>query len=398
LRVSDPFDRKYIMRTRVLGQASLALVVLSTAPGVQEPPTWQIARDLRIDAIEHDLAPIGWLSVARDGTIIISQPQDTLLRFFNSSGTFLGTFGRGGSGPGEFRFIARRGWIGDTLWATDPLQRRSTFIGPDRKLVRSLRQHPSVRLKGESLDSTHTGLGVIPWAHLPGDRSIVAIFSSAAVKPIAWPGASPTGDPMLHVDATGSFLNVAGTFPHSTCDATYRLPGGGGSASVPFCGRPYIDMAPEGQRWANVVMEEQSIRRNAYVLTVTRPTGDTVLSRRYEGPAEVIPRRLGDSVVAALRSRARFQQEADALDQLKLPPVFPPFLKLLIGSDETYWIELYTRSGNRLWQILNGGGAPIGRVSIPRSVTIAVANRSTIWGIETDDDGIEHIVRYRLSR
>jgi hypothetical protein len=67
LRVSDPFDRKYIMRTRVLGQASLALVVLSTAPGVQEPPTWQIARDLRIDAIEHDLAPIGWLSVARDG-------------------------------------------------------------------------------------------------------------------------------------------------------------------------------------------------------------------------------------------------------------------------------------------------------------------------------------------
>jgi hypothetical protein len=64
---------------------------------------------------------------------------------------------------------------------------------------------------------------------------------------------------MLHVDATGSFLNVAGTFPHSTCDATYRLPGGGGSAPVPFCGRPYIDMAPEGQRWANVVVEERRI-------------------------------------------------------------------------------------------------------------------------------------------
>jgi hypothetical protein len=70
----------------------------------------------------------------------------------------------------------------------------------------------------------------------------------------------------------------------------------------------------------------------------------------------------------------------------------------LVGSDDTIWIELYRREEPRIWQVLDGQGNPIGRVSIPWSVEVQVASRTAIWGVETDDDGIEHIVRYRLSR
>ena len=93
--------------------STLALLgALGTAPvSAQDVPTWRIQRDLRIDANAHDLSPIDWITVAPDGAIVFNQPQDSLLRFFDAQGKSLGTFGRGGAGPSEFRIMAAHGWI-----------------------------------------------------------------------------------------------------------------------------------------------------------------------------------------------------------------------------------------------------------------------------------------------
>src|SRR5688572_17587113 len=79
--------------------------------GAQEPPAWRLARDLRIDAGEHDLSPITSLAVSPNGNIAINQQQDGLVRFFDAGGKPLGTFGRRGQGPGEFMTVGRMWWI-----------------------------------------------------------------------------------------------------------------------------------------------------------------------------------------------------------------------------------------------------------------------------------------------
>ena len=99
------------MRCCRLVGAILLPALFATVVHAQQPRTWRTTRDLRIDANAHDLSPIDWISVAPDGAIVFNQPQDSLLRFFDAQGKSLGTFGRGGAGPSEFRIMAAHGWI-----------------------------------------------------------------------------------------------------------------------------------------------------------------------------------------------------------------------------------------------------------------------------------------------
>ena len=59
---------------------------------------------------------------------------------------------------------------------------------------------------------------------------------------------------------------------------------------------------------------------------------------------------------------------------------------------------MFSIVGDRTWQTLDDRGNPIGQLKVPRNVRIKVASRAAIWATETDDDGMQHIVRYRIVR
>jgi hypothetical protein len=378
------------------------LVVLAAPVQSQAPPTWQITRDLRIDAIEQDLAPIDWLLVSSTGTMVVSQPQDTLLILFDARGRRLGTFGRGGEGPGEFRRMVRAGWMADTLWVSDVQQRRVTFITPDRKLARTQLHLPTVNLNGKAVDSVMTMLGAVPYALFADGRMVVSVLEMSETR-TQWPGGVAGTTAYIHVNGSGDFLNVMGTQARSSCSVSYRFDKGNGSVAIPFCGRPMSGLAADGSRFLSVAVEEQTARTVAYRVTVTRTTGDTLFSRRYTAPTVAIPRDLAEERLNAASSRPNpFPGANEAMEKalagVKVPPVFPPYSRALVGRDDTIWIELYRRDEPRTWQVLDGQGNPVARVNVPWNVEIQIASRTTIWGVETDDDGLEHIVRYRVSR
>src|SRR5664279_1344328 len=124
-------------RHRVL---ALLLVIFSVVrvEAQSRIPALTTVRDLVIDAAANDLSPVTWVALAGNGTIAIGQAQDHLVRFFDAKGKSLGTFGRDGEGPGEFRRIDRAGWLADTLWVSDMSQPRFTVIGPEHKLLRTV--------------------------------------------------------------------------------------------------------------------------------------------------------------------------------------------------------------------------------------------------------------------
>lgn len=361
---------------------------------------WQLTRDLRIDAIEQDLAPINWLLVSPNGTIVVSQPQDSLMVFFDGAGNRLGTFGRGGEGPGEFRGMIRAGWTADTLWVSDVQQRRLTFITPDRKLARTQLHLPTVRLNGKEVDSVMISLGAVPWAVFPDGRMVVSVLEMSERR-TQWPGVVAGTMAYVHVNASGDFLNAMGTDAANPCTVSYRLEKGSGGVGIPFCGRPMSTLASDGSRFLSATVEEQAARSVAYRVTQTRTNGDTVFSRRFTVPPVAISRDLAEERLDRVARQPNpfpgaNEAMAKALEGVRVPPVFQPYSRVLIGRDETVWIELYRRDEPRIWQVLDGSGNDIGRVHVTWNVEIQVASRTAIWGVETDDDGIEHIVRYRI--
>ena len=163
---------------------------------------------------------------------------------------------------------------------------------------------------------------------------------------------------------------------------------------VPFCAVPIEDAGMDRGRLAIAHVEDGN--RPAYRVTAFDSNGDTTFSKSYAYRRVPIPKTVKDSAAAAM-SRGDADRRALAAKMI-LPEFYPPFFRLLMGRDRTVWLELAPVTEQRTWHILDASGNVTGSVNVPRNTTILVASREMIWAIETDDDGLQHIVRFRINR
>ena len=384
------------MSTHWLRIASLVAVLLPGVSLAQSLPALKLTRELRIDAVEHDLSPIAFLAVAPNGTIVVTQQQDRNLRYFDASGKSLGTFGRQGQGPGEFMNVGRTSWVADTLVVFDGMNRRLTLIAPERKLVRTVPLTITISLRPRPGGDT-------PPAQFPALPMSLTVDGSMIVSPRVlegspvpdWPGGAREGSPLVRVDASGVVQNVVAWRPEISCAVPFDAGAGIGSgyASIPFCAALQIDYAADGARVALSWVESGS--RPQFRLAVFRVNGDTLFNRTHAYQPVTITKGAKDTAMA---QRSRNPQMREALAKVQLPESYPPLARLLIGTDETMWLEFTTVAGERTWHMLDGRGTPIAQLKVPRNLRIMVATRSNVWAIETDGDDLQHPVRYGISR
>ena len=78
----------------------------------------------------------------------------------------------------------------------------------------------------------------------------------------------------------------------------------------------------------------------------------------------------------------------------------PKFARFLGGVNGEMWIEAFREdpSAPRSYVIVDRAGSPIGRVTMPRRMIPVEIGSEDVLGVLTDDDGLEHIVRYTLHR
>ncbi len=364
----------------------LALCVGTPAAG-QDVARLPTTREVVVTAERADLTEIGTTLLLRNGDLIMTQYRDGVVRRFDHNGTPT-VLGRKGEGPGEFQMPTVAGTVGDTLWIGDVRLRRTSFFHPDRTLLRTVPWPDAAKASGNGVRWRM----LLPLAYLR-DGALLAdgLHDATAPRP-AWATAVQwSGSAILRLAPGGSMQRVVAWLPANDCTENVPIAGGDVIVRIPFCASTPRHIDPETGRIA-LVLSEAGLTR----VVALSATGDTLFAKALRFPPVAIPAGLRDSARQAEARQTGAGGPAFDKVMARMPTVHPPVARILNGRDGTTWIEVATPGPDRLWQLLDARGNVTGAVRLPRTVNIAVAERGMLWGVETDEDGLMQVVRFRV--
>jgi hypothetical protein len=90
----------------------------------------------------------------------------------------------------------------------------------------------------------------------------------------------------------------------------------------------------------------------------------------------------------------------DATYSLPLPRTAPRFARFLPGVNGEMWIGVFREdpAAPRSYVVVDRGGAAVGRVNLPPHMVPLEIGVGDVLGVQIDDEGLEHVVRYTLRR
>ena len=373
---------------------SAMLLAISGAAWAQAAPErWGLTQEARISGHASGIAGLGYtlgLARASDGTLLVPQPAESVMRIFESAGRFLKLVGHPGDGPGEFRHIGRYGWTGDTLWVIDDARRRVSYFGPHGSFIGS----ESDTISSYGLHQTTLV------AFLKGGRFLTA--TQPAIRSVEPLPDSAVG--RLYVrDRSGTQARAILRTPLRGDVARVEYRGGPTLLAQPLADVPLVAVPPDGGQI--VIVERPTPLSAAGEFTVRRITSDgrPLSSRRYTFDATRVQQGVLDSIVrtyakvlANTRSAAEAEIAAAVRRAFLHPQWFPAFDKAVVGDDGTVWLR--SLAAPTRWVVLDRDNTKVAEVRLPATAILGLVQRERIWVIERDADDIQSIVRYRLDR
>ena len=364
--------------------------------------TWTLSGpDTRIgsrDDPEYIFGQIGSLVVGPDGLLYTLHWREATIRRWTQDGAPAGSIGRQGEGPGEFEFPVRMGFFGDSLWVWDMRAYRVSYFDPAGELLGSV--SPRVDFGGPD------GTPARPDRPL---RDGTFIGNVPAASHLIATG-ELTESPYVHMDADGNALARIWAKPYEPRDvfAIMNDDGVGGAfSSQPFDDGHGVTTADDGL----LVLERRAwTGEGEAVVRVTKIglDGDTLLAVSVPYDPVPLSAERFDSAAAGLAERWSDDSgpfsatEAEVREKMYRPAYLPAVRSVWEAEDGTIWMRRYdpveTDAGEQMseWWVLDAQGAPLARALTPAGVSLRVIGSDTVWGIETDELGVQYMVRYRL--
>jgi hypothetical protein len=316
---------------------------------------------------------VGTVLHTPDALIVLDQASP-FLHLFRHDGSWLRSFGRLGSGPGEFRAPRTIGVNRYGLWVNDLGLSRLSLLDPESGEFRSSRALP----------------GLPTTAVLLPDSSVVL----AAERPLR------AGSSDRKRTFTMWLLNRARldtVFSMDFPDRVLDIPTGNGSITGP---QPFDDdpLFRIGTHDGHLVIVHRTVTAGARSFRVRRisPRGAEVFTRDY--PYDPVPIR-GDMIERAIDGRSRSAgSDARAMAErvrqaLFLPPHQPPVQRVLIGDDGRIWLQREEKSDTvpPEWMILSPSGVEIGFVPMPVGFVPTSMTGNRALGLRSDPAGRQFI-------
>lgn len=358
-------------------------------------PAFEVVEVARFGGIDGPaaLTTISDLIPSKDGTrLYVAQPQEGRIRILNADdGRPIATFGRAGSGPGEFKDILRLGWMQNTLYAVDWVQQRVVFFSND-----------GVHLDTERIASS---------SPLPQTRRPAVVFALTPEGKVIGRSSIPlipaaegriVREPITLLARSGQLekvlveLNLEGAYYTTT--VLDRV----GVFKMPYT-TDVVGVARDGSDLVAVHQWPPSKREGSFDVVRITSSGDTVYSRRYPySPVPVSPH-LRDSVFnqiadAHIRGtgadRAVARRFAERI--MRIPEAQPPVFDVLVNHDGSAWLQREVAAGGSKWMMISGDGRETGIVSVPSGLRILHVAGPIIWGVRLGQLDEPYVVKARL--
>ncbi|MCC6316262.1 MAG: hypothetical protein IT361_01130 [Gemmatimonadaceae bacterium] len=141
-------------------------------------------------------------------------------------------------------------------------------------------------------------------------------------------------------------------------------------------------------------------RRGSFRVTAIRADGDTLWSKSYGYEPRALEKGIRDSVFRSyesrlLRSGATPQQIRDAIF---LPAYRPPISAAFAGADGSLWLARETGAATIEYWVLDAAGHHVATARSPAKVSIRAVSGNYVWAVETDNDDVQRVARYRIVR
>lgn len=340
------------------------------------------------------------LAVGRDGALFALEPSTNEVRRFGPDGSFLGTMGGMGEGPGELRNAYRLGLVGDTVWVRNLSPPFVSFFATDGTYLRTERYDDAV--------ISRSGVPEGPEGMLAGGR-----WFTVGVVPWGSPS-GPVEVPLL-IGGPGSGTPERDTLATAVDPAVAWVEGLGTLRAVGYSRRPPLhDVVPGGEAVLTADWGRPGLADGTVVLRRFRPDASLAGEDTVRFPPVPLEPRVADSLVAAATDSARArvarirasgvpeppelpdEPERVIREALSLGSALPPVRRLVAGVDGTVWLERLLGPATGEWVVLDGDARPLFRTRLPEGTTLAGASRDAVWGTHTDELDVPWVVRYDL--
>jgi len=340
-----------------------------------EGENWRLVEELRIGSRDGPgpdvFGSIGSLTLAvnPEGRMLVMDGQANRVQVFDRSGAHVGSFGGGGSGPGEFQSAYIAGWSPENeLWIVDPGNARYGVFSAD----------------GEWLGShaREVGFFMSPWPGL--------MDSEGRVLDVGIRGRDRV---LVRVDARAA---TADTFPLPNYQGgQFQILNSAGlpmmGASIPFAGQLVWHLDPRGYVWSAMTDRYRIVQQNL--------AGDTLLIvERASSPVPVTAAERN----AALETLEWFLEAGGQIDASRIPSVKPLINGLTVDDRGNIWVLPHPSSEAEpiAYDVFDPDGRYLGAVptSTPLSFWGArpVFRGNHVYGFTLDDLGIPFLVRLRI--
>ena len=360
----------------------------------KELPRWTVEEDLRIGDIndpEQILVRPAVVRVDDQGHILIMDPGVPTIWEYSSEGRYVGTVGREGDGPGEYRAPAAMGFLGDTLWVSDATSGRLTLYASDRSVIESIRFNGG-------------GEPRIPVA-LDAHGDVIAV--SPAHAPYEERGTDGIIDFRQHFLRTDRHGVVVDSLDSQIVQTNIIA----------------VDGANRLIRSPFVVRDEPSVgyhEETGLLYELHRPTPDPedavarfrIVERDGDGAVlrertfEDSPRRMDGAVRAELEAEIaenldhvepEFREAVE--DYLASIGLVPP-ASGLGRSGGLFWVQREPFQGTDEYLVLDGNLEPKAVLELPAEADAVIGPRTKdyVWARVLGDYEVPYVVRYRIER
>ncbi len=326
------------------------------------PPTLRIG--VVAGAPEYQFSRIAGVVLSPDGSITVADGGSSQIRTFDASGTFVGSYGSQGEGPGEFLFL---NWVGRC---------QGRIVAYDVRLGR-LTEVGSSPANTWPLESG-AGVPSPSWIRC-ADSGVVGVRQTL-------PTGVPSEGPMRGKATVQFFAPDLEWLANTEITGEERYFLGGNAFPRPLGRR--TAMAASGDRVAVGTQDDPEVtfvdRHGAVVRILRWPRQH--LEIRSDDIESYVNGLVDASPDRAEGIRAMYRD-------LEFPDVLPAFGSLLLDEGGRLWVEQTQRPGNpaNAWTVFSESGTPLWVVDFPERFIPHVIDTNRVAGVWRDDLNVEHV-------